>query len=119
MVLDLDPDDEAARLPPDPASRLRLIEPLTARELQILGLVCDGWSNREICARLGITLPTVKFHVTHVFGKLGVRRRTQAVALAVHLQLVRPEWMERRPLEGVGHLLARASATAAGRRQSA
>ena len=110
MHLDRDPDDdEAGPLRPLPASRPRLIEPLTARELQILAQVCDGWSNQEISGRLGIGLPTVKFHVTNVFAKLGVRRRTQAVALAVHLQLVRPEWMEAQPLDGVAHLLSRAA----------
>lgn len=85
----------------------RLIEPLTARELEILAQVCGGWSNQEISAQLGIGLPTVKFHVTNVFAKLGVRRRTQAVALAVHLQLVRLDWMQARLLEGVAHLVAR------------
>ena len=100
-------DDEAGGLPPLPVARPRLIEPLTARELEILALVCDGASNQEICTRLGIGLPTVKFHVTNVFAKLGVRRRTQAVALAVHLQLVRPDWIDARPGVGVAHLLIR------------
>ena len=107
MRLDLDPDYDAGSLPPALTSRPRLIEPLTARELDILTQVCDGWSNLEISARLDIGLPTVKFHVTNVFAKLGVRRRTQAVALAVHLQLVRPGWMQARLLEGVAHLVAR------------
>lgn len=79
-----------------PATLPGLIEPLTGRELEILALVCDGWSNLEICERLGIGLPTVKYHVANVFGKLGVRRRTQAVALAVYLQLVWPAWMQAR-----------------------
>lgn len=97
MHLDREPDDdEAGGLPPHPVSPPRLIEPLTARELEILALVCDGWSNQEICERLGIGLPTVKFHLANLFGKLGVRRRTQAVALAVYLQLVRPGWLQAR-----------------------
>lgn len=65
----------------------RLIEPLTARELQILGLVCEGYSNQEISTLVRICLQIVKYHVTNIFGKLCVRRRTQAVAIAVHLLL--------------------------------
>lgn len=94
----------------------RLIEPLTARELEILTLVCDGYSNQEISTRLSICLPTVKYHVTNIFGKLAVRRRTQAVALAVHLQLVRPDWMQM-PVSGdAEHLLAKPRTEAAPRR---
>lgn len=107
MRLDLDPDDDVGSPLPLPVPRSSLIEPLTARELEILALVCDGWSNQEISTRLGICLPTVKFHVTNVFGKFGVRRRTQAVALAVHLQLVRPEWLQAPLLDQARHLLMR------------
>lgn len=119
MRLDLDPDDAAGSLPLLSTLRPRLIEPLTARELEILALVCEGGSNQEISARLGICLPTVKFHITNVFGKLGVRRRTQAVALAVHLQLVRPEWMEARLLDGVAHQLCRANPEIGAQRRAA
>lgn len=75
-------------------SSARLIEPLTQRELEILALLCDGASNSEIGARVGVALPTVKFHVYQIFGKLGVLRRTQAVAVAIHLQLVRTDWLQ-------------------------
>ena len=94
LVLDREPEMGA------PPSLPGLVEPLTGRELEILGLVCDGWSNQEICERLGIGLPTVKYHLANVFGKLGVRRRTQAVALAVYLRLVHPAWMQAQPPEG-------------------
>ncbi|MCX7070896.1 MAG: response regulator transcription factor [Gammaproteobacteria bacterium] len=71
----------------------RLIEPLTPRELEVLDLVCDGDSNLDISARLGISLSTVKYHVLQIYGKLGVARRTQAVAIGVHLKLVQPAWL--------------------------
>ena len=58
-------DNEVRGMPPHPVARPRLIEPLTARELEILVLVCDGWSNRDICAQLAIGLPTVKYHIAN------------------------------------------------------
>jgi DNA-binding NarL/FixJ family response regulator len=54
---------------------------LTAREQQVLSLLGEGLSNKEIAHRLCIELPTVKNHVHHVLEKLQVRRRTEAVAL--------------------------------------
>lgn len=93
----------------------RLIEPLTPRELQILGLVCDGHSNQEISALVQIRLQTVKYHVMNVFGKLCVRRRTQAVAVAVHLQLVKPGWLYINGWHGREHLLAKPRTRAAPR----
>lgn len=71
-----------------------LIEPLTERELEILGELCEGASNSEISARIGVSLPTVKYHLYQIFGKLGVLRRTQAVAVAIHLRLVSPAWLQ-------------------------
>jgi two-component system, NarL family, nitrate/nitrite response regulator NarL len=53
---------------------------LTSRETQIVGLIDDGLSNKEIASRLQIELPTVKNHVHHVLGKLGVKRRGEAAA---------------------------------------
>lgn len=54
---------------------------LTSRERQVLGLVEEGLSNKEIATRLCIEVPTVKNHVHNVLEKLHVRRRTEAVAL--------------------------------------
>jgi LuxR family maltose regulon positive regulatory protein len=65
-----------------------LIEPLSDRELEVLGLVAQGLSNREIAERLFITVGTVKTHVHNIHGKLGVQRRTEAAARARELGLV-------------------------------
>lgn len=55
---------------------------LTGRQAEVLDLVLDGCSNREICDRLGIALPTVKIHVTAVLRALGARNRAEAMVLA-------------------------------------
>ncbi len=65
-----------------------LIEPLSPRELEVLQLLAEGYSNREIATRLVVTLDAVKKHASHIFGKLGVSRRTQAVARARELGLI-------------------------------
>lgn len=54
---------------------------ITARELEILGLIAAGLSNREIASRLFVSENTVKTHSNRLFGKLGAKRRTQAVQL--------------------------------------
>lgn len=66
----------------------RLIEPLSDREREVLQLVAVGFSNSQIAARLIITTGTVKTHINHIFGKLGVQSRTQAVAHARKLGLL-------------------------------
>jgi LuxR family transcriptional regulator, maltose regulon positive regulatory protein len=66
-----------------------MIEPLSARELEVLGLLAAGLSNQAIAEELVVTAETVKSHVAHVLGKLGVANRTQAVARARELGLLR------------------------------
>jgi two-component system nitrate/nitrite response regulator NarL len=56
------------------------VAPLTQRELEIVGLIDDGFSNKQIAEHLCIELPTVKNHVHHILDKLGVHRRTEAAA---------------------------------------
>jgi LuxR family maltose regulon positive regulatory protein len=65
-----------------------LIEPLSQRELEVLRLIAQGLSNREISERLFLALITVKGHNQRIFGKLQVERRTQAVARARELGLL-------------------------------
>jgi LuxR family transcriptional regulator, maltose regulon positive regulatory protein len=65
-----------------------LIEPLTDRELEVLRLLAAGRRNRDIAAELVVTLETVKKHTSHIFDKLGVTNRTEAVAHARRLGLI-------------------------------
>ena len=55
---------------------------LTPRELDVLGAIGDGLTNKAIARHLGISLHTVKFHVESLFRKLGARTRTEALARA-------------------------------------
>jgi two-component system nitrate/nitrite response regulator NarL len=64
------------------------MEPLTARELQVLQLVAQGLPNKGIARRLGISENTAKFHVASLCGKLGASSRTEAVTLAARRGLI-------------------------------
>ncbi|MET9341557.1 MULTISPECIES: response regulator transcription factor [unclassified Nonomuraea] len=81
-------------LSPKVATRMmrRMRDPgpaLTAREIEILGLLAKGAGNKEIAKALFITEATVKTHLVHVYGKLGVDTRTAAVTAAVERGLIR------------------------------
>jgi DNA-binding NarL/FixJ family response regulator len=65
-----------------------LVEPLTAREVQVLELLAEGLPNKGIAGRLGISDQTVKFHVSSIAGKLGAANRTDVVRRAVRRGLV-------------------------------
>ena len=65
-----------------------LIEPLSQRELEVLQLIAQGLSNREIGERLFLALDTVKGHNRKIFDKLQVQRRTEAIARARELGLL-------------------------------
>lgn len=65
-----------------------LLEPLTSRELEVVQLLADGLTNKEIAHRLGISDHTVKFHLNGIMGKLGVETRTEAVVHAARLGIV-------------------------------
>ncbi|CAH1200657.1 HTH-type transcriptional regulator MalT [Paenibacillus plantiphilus] len=66
-----------------------LVEPLSKRELEILLLIYQGYSNEEIAKELFLALSTVKGYNRNIFDKLHVRRRTEAVALARNLGLIK------------------------------
>lgn len=61
---------------------------ITKRELEVLQLMAEGLSNKEIADRLYLSLSTVKSHSNNLFDKLGVQRRTQAVDLGRRLQII-------------------------------
>jgi DNA-binding NarL/FixJ family response regulator len=66
------------------------LEPLTARELEVLELIAAGLTNDEIATRLFLGPGTVKTHVNHIFYKLGLRNRAEAVIFAFDHGLARP-----------------------------
>jgi DNA-binding CsgD family transcriptional regulator len=81
-------------IPSDAPSTFTLNQPqldalgITPRELEILSLIAEGLSNREIADRLFVSENTVKTHCSRAFDKLGARRRTQAVQLGKQLGLL-------------------------------
>jgi len=70
---------------PQPAS---MAEPLTPREVEVLGMLAEGQSNKSIAYRLGISEHTVKFHVTSIMGKLNAGSRTEAVTQGIRQGLI-------------------------------
>ncbi len=80
---------EFSRLaPPARPAADALPEPLSEREIEILHLVADGLTNREIALRLSLAHGTVKNYVTSILGKIGARDRTQAALRARELGLL-------------------------------
>lgn len=78
-------------IPQDVAARLKLgsaFEPLTGRELEVLGQLARGQANKEIADTLGISEHTTKGHLKSILGKLRVADRTQAVIAAVQRGLI-------------------------------
>jgi LuxR family maltose regulon positive regulatory protein len=75
-------------LKPETVQPETLVEPLTPRELEILQLISQGLSNKDIAEKLVIALNTVKRHTSNIYSKLGVKSRTQAIARARELGLV-------------------------------
>jgi DNA-binding NarL/FixJ family response regulator len=62
--------------------------PLSPRELQVLNLIAEGCTNKEIAARLNLAERTAKYHVTAVFNKLGAATRAQATAFGTQRGLI-------------------------------
>ena len=80
-------------IPREIASRMsqRIHSDLSPREIEVLRLIAQGRSNKEIGAELGIVEGTVKAHVTNIFGKLGALDRTQAITIAMKRQILQLE----------------------------
>jgi LuxR family maltose regulon positive regulatory protein len=73
---------------PKPTSGSEWIEPLSEREIEVLQLIAEGFTNPEIAARLFLSLNTIKVHTRNIYGKLDTHTRTQAVAKARDLQIL-------------------------------
>lgn len=73
--------DEEASLPPD-------VEALSGRELEVVRLLALGMTNQQIADQLVVSVSTVKSHVHHICGKLGVKNRTQAVSRARQTEMI-------------------------------
>ncbi len=80
-LLDFVPESKAAQVSP-------LIDPLTDRELDVMHLILQGLSNPAIAERLIISVGTVKAHTNHIYGKLGVTNRVEAVIKIQELSLL-------------------------------
>ena len=91
--------------PSDP-ERERVLGQLTEREHEVLVLVAQGLSNREIAESLVLAEPTVKTHVSHLLLKLDLRDRAQLVVLAYELGIVRPGQLVAAPRGGDSGSLA-------------
>lgn len=80
-------------IPREIASRMsqRMHSDMSPREIEVLRLIAQGRSNKEIAAKLGIVEGTVKAHVTNIFGKLGAVDRTQAITIAMKRQILQLE----------------------------
>ena len=78
----LSQDDEEKTEPQMVMDGQSLVEPLTDQELSILRLMSAGLSHSEIARELYLSINTVKWHTTHIYGKLGVHRRAHAVTRA-------------------------------------
>jgi DNA-binding NarL/FixJ family response regulator len=71
-----------------PRAEVDMIEPLTAREREVLKLLASGRTNKEIAQSLGVTDHTIKFHVNGILGKLGAATRTEAVVEAARRGII-------------------------------
>jgi NarL family two-component system response regulator LiaR len=61
---------------------------LSKREVEVLALMAEGYSNQEIAEKLFVSLNTIKTHTSRIFEKMDVKRRTQAVEMAKRLNII-------------------------------
>ena len=80
--------DAVLSLPPARRDVDPLLETMTNREQDVLALLGDGLSNRDIAGQLSISEHTVKFHLASIFGKLGASTRTEAVQRGLRLGVI-------------------------------
>ena len=83
-----DLDSPRSSMPPDVEAGL--IEPLSEREIEVLRLIAAGLTNQEVANRLFLSPHTIKVHARNIYGKLGVKNRTEAVARARALGILSP-----------------------------
>lgn len=79
---------DAAQIKLEQRPAAAFVEPLTGREQTVLVLMAAGLSNDEIALEMGVTINTVKTHVGHLYNKLGIKRRAQALIRARELSLL-------------------------------
>ncbi len=91
MVDEAQKKEEPAQAPPEEREEMLLSKPLTQRETEVLRLIAEGQTNRQIARNLLIGLGTVKIYVRRIIDKLGVSDRTQAAVKAVELGLLVPD----------------------------
>ncbi len=84
------PESQDSDLTSSQAANLELIEPLSDRELEVLELIAAGLTNREVASRLYLSLHTIKVHNRNIYGKLGVKNRTEAAAKGRTLGILPP-----------------------------
>jgi two-component system, NarL family, response regulator YdfI len=72
----------------NPEMAPEILEELTSREVEVLKLMAEGFGNKEIGSRLGITDHTVKFHISSILAKLGASSRTEAVTQGIRMGLI-------------------------------
>ena len=91
-LLVLEPDLIRDLFPPgsarDSDSDIDLIEELTGREIEVLRMMSEGFANKEIASRMGISDHTVKFHISSILAKLAVSSRTEAVTAGIRNGLI-------------------------------
>jgi DNA-binding NarL/FixJ family response regulator len=82
--------EDLIRLPGrrESSSEDSLLEPLTAREMEVIQLMAQGLANKQIALALGISEHTVKFHLSSLYAKLGISSRTEAVKRGIELGLI-------------------------------